>query len=1163
MNILLVLKSYNSACSILKKFNYKLYLYKCANSKFTNINKLDESLFNYIDVIIVNDVSKKELIEKLVNSFNGNKHIYLFSNLNFKITNTNCVYCNYVKLEKIISFLSIIENTFQNLTLTQSKQETKQETNIILRSDKSKEAFRSLCVKYLDYIREVDLPIISQNNIFEAVLVEYRCLPHLEFLIRNCTHKLGSEWSQTIICGNLNFEYIINIVKNINRDIKVIKTDYDNLSSLKYSDMLMTRDFWDLLVGEKILIYQEDACIFKNNINDFLEWDYIGAPFDEINNHQNGGLSLRTRGAMIDIIENAYPLDIINCKHGKNWMNVKKHDKLPEDIFYTQHMKINTKWKLAPLSSAQLFSCENKFNCDSFGMHCYWLGNGVNKWKQHFEQFLQKYTCKQDLDTIPENNCSTYLQNSNMKRVDEKQVSSEKINKDFIGTDCTQYESCNLEHINSTSLVNSEELNENNLCDLEEFNVKHYRLLNHDLRNMTDDELISHYLNHGKNENRWCFIENYNDDINERNDLKKDCVFLISHEATLTGAPIFLYDLCIYLQENNIFKNVIICDVCKNNKLYDIYADKLQHEPIYYYNKPELLKKYLDKYNPLLIYSNSLNTLVYNLPLFEKYHSRIFFHFHETLECLLRFISEENHLLKCLYKNKNNIFVVSENIKIKYVEHFKYENIHIFPAFLDKKKQAYINTLYNEKYDKLFNNQNITFCMIGPRKTRKGYDTFLKVSNQLHNCNFLWIGGNDNDNKNIIKQKNLVQISQTNNPYKYLQEVDYLFVTSREDPCPIIILESLYLKVPCIVLDKNITYEHNIENYHTIKNHNNDSKKIINYLKNCTFDKMIRPSNLNDYIKNDFTIPLVFRENKSKNKKNILIISLYNVDNIDYYKDIINYIKLQYLQDIFVLLCVNTGKIFNQNNDIVKINNYFTFGIEQSNFKINEFEKYFRLPHNEILFLPNRGYDVGSLMVGLKFVNEYTQMEDVNLIFVHSKTNDIWRNELFKILNYNHYTDYDTILAKKFYIRLNKNTDLNYPILEEYNHLFKIDFNKPVHYIGGTIFRTKIQKLKPLVENFNIIYEMLTDINKDDIYWRKIMMNDKIFNKYYKHSLNDFLNKPIDKEASDMLIKTSSKNFIELFKNGYRGIPDCQIEHALERYIGYLITKNSSILLVQ
>jgi GR25 family glycosyltransferase involved in LPS biosynthesis len=250
-----------------------------------------------------------------------------------------------------------------------------------------KQDFRYFCYTYLDYIRNIQLPIITQNNNYEAVLVEFRCLPHVEFLIRNCIDKLGKDWSQTIVCGNLNYDYMLNIVNTINRDIKVIKLEYDNLTQLQYSDMLMTAQFWKLCIGEKILIYQEDTCIFKYNIDDFLEWDYIGAPFDENFNHQNGGLSLRTKSIMIKIIEHPYLLDTINCEHGTFWMNYNNHDKLPEDIFFTRSMDVYKLGKLSPCFNAKLFSCENNFNCDSFGMHCYWLGDGKSQWKNHFECF--------------------------------------------------------------------------------------------------------------------------------------------------------------------------------------------------------------------------------------------------------------------------------------------------------------------------------------------------------------------------------------------------------------------------------------------------------------------------------------------------------------------------------------------------------------------------------------------------------------------------------------------------------------------------------------------------------------------------------------------------------------------------------------------------------
>jgi hypothetical protein len=248
-----------------------------------------------------------------------------------------------------------------------------------------KEEFRYFCYRYTDYIRNLDLPIITKNNNYEAVLVEYRCLPHLEFLIRNCIRKLGKDWSQTIICGNLNYAYMEKIVKNIDRNIKIIKTNYDNLFPSEYSLFLSSKKFWDLLVGEKILIYQEDTCIFKNNINEFIKWDYIGAPFVKTQNNTpncvgNGGLSLRSKSCMLKVIEkigindtkyNSSTLTYIKCSH----LSVP-----PEDVYFSKNMQELNIGIVADWDSAYNFSSESLLNENSFGAHGIWVNNNI--WKK-------------------------------------------------------------------------------------------------------------------------------------------------------------------------------------------------------------------------------------------------------------------------------------------------------------------------------------------------------------------------------------------------------------------------------------------------------------------------------------------------------------------------------------------------------------------------------------------------------------------------------------------------------------------------------------------------------------------------------------------------------------------------------------------------------------
>jgi hypothetical protein len=255
-----------------------------------------------------------------------------------------------------------------------------------------KQEFRYFCYRYLDNIRLLELPEISRNKWCEAVLIEFRCLPHLEFLIRNVIHKLGENWSQTIVCGLNNYNFINDIVKNIDRDIKIIKLEYDNLNQQEYNDLLMTIDFWNLFNGEKLLIHQEDSCIFKSNIDDFLEWDYIGAPWSldsQINKHSvsNGGLSLRSRSKMIEIL-NKIPIDKIDENLNLNSINYKSInlDHMPEDIYFSQFLQIYNIGSVADFDTAKRFSCETIYSENPFGMHCMW--NSCEKWQSKLYEYF-------------------------------------------------------------------------------------------------------------------------------------------------------------------------------------------------------------------------------------------------------------------------------------------------------------------------------------------------------------------------------------------------------------------------------------------------------------------------------------------------------------------------------------------------------------------------------------------------------------------------------------------------------------------------------------------------------------------------------------------------------------------------------------------------------
>lgn len=240
-----------------------------------------------------------------------------------------------------------------------------------------KSRFRFFCFKHISYIKNITLPNFLEISEFECVLIEYRCFPHLEFIIRNNILKLGIKWCFTIICGNLNYDYIVQMCNSISPKIQIIRTNYDNLLPSEYSRFLSSLDFWILLKGKKILICQEDSIIFKNNIEDFLYFDYIGAPWMKDKNDNiccvgNGGLSLRTKDIMIQIIKTK---SIFETKFNSCTLDYIQNTNSfvpPEDVYFTKNMEDLNIGKLADWNSAYKFSTESVFNKNSFGGHNFW-----------------------------------------------------------------------------------------------------------------------------------------------------------------------------------------------------------------------------------------------------------------------------------------------------------------------------------------------------------------------------------------------------------------------------------------------------------------------------------------------------------------------------------------------------------------------------------------------------------------------------------------------------------------------------------------------------------------------------------------------------------------------------------------------------------------------
>jgi hypothetical protein len=202
----------------------------------------------------------------------------------------------------------------------------------------------------------------------------------VEFILRNAIHKLGAAWCYTIVCGTLNYEYMKELARSIHQNINIVCTPFENLTPSMYSTMFATTEFWEKFNGDKILIMQEDTLIFRKNIDDFLKWDYIGAPWpkhqnDTPNGVGNGGFSLRTRQTMIDVINHISIADTQIPASTAKYMASTGNTVLPEDVYFSFNIQYYALGRVAPWNIARNFSTETQYNPDSLGGHNFWLND--------------------------------------------------------------------------------------------------------------------------------------------------------------------------------------------------------------------------------------------------------------------------------------------------------------------------------------------------------------------------------------------------------------------------------------------------------------------------------------------------------------------------------------------------------------------------------------------------------------------------------------------------------------------------------------------------------------------------------------------------------------------------------------------------------------------
>lgn len=292
--------------------------------------------------------------------------------------------------------------------------------------------------------------------------------------------------------------------------------------------------------------------------------------------------------------------------------------------------------------------------------------------------------------------------------------------------------------------------------------------------------------------------------------MKKTNILFISNHVSKTGAPAMLQLLLNYIKENKaeiytVYVSSLLMSDIKNSDreywektyncffvqfIYDINSIDCSEIPI--------ITSLIDLD---VVYGNGVATLP-QLYMFKKHDSYIktILHIHENIDGFQKIKESFNDNLEIPLKFIDHFITVS---RWQITELQKYgillNHITHLPEPIDVNK---LNNYITNK--KISPKTKIFGC--GKGESRKGIDRFIEVSKQFDKdlYEFVWIGDVDIVDNHVIlngfgvfddykiEPGNVKFVGQVDVPAKLLNPGDIFLMVSRQDPCPLVVLEALY-----------------------------------------------------------------------------------------------------------------------------------------------------------------------------------------------------------------------------------------------------------------------------------------------------------------------------------------------------------------------------------
>ncbi|CAF0801839.1 unnamed protein product [Adineta steineri] len=195
-----------------------------------------------------------------------------------------------------------------------------------------------------------------------ALIVDDRATQLLVNAVINVLQHIPIDWKVQIMTPYQHWLFynkssLSSLIQTNRVFLTPLEQTQNGLSSDEFINSILTSvSFWHQVQGDKVLFFQIDSVLCSNslyNLTDFLQYDFIGAPW-YIGGCCNGGLSIRNRQKILQMLESGH-------------IHYRLHE-LNEDGWFTKNLPYFNGY-VAPISIAKRFAVETIYHSRPFAVH--------------------------------------------------------------------------------------------------------------------------------------------------------------------------------------------------------------------------------------------------------------------------------------------------------------------------------------------------------------------------------------------------------------------------------------------------------------------------------------------------------------------------------------------------------------------------------------------------------------------------------------------------------------------------------------------------------------------------------------------------------------------------------------------------------------------------